>query len=84
MKKLFSIAFAAAMIAGAAQAQLTDTNMTCAQYLEFVAKMGATPKTGDAAMDKMAADIDAKVATACKASPKAKAMEVIEKTMMGL
>lgn len=66
-----------------ASAQMTDPDMNCADYLKLVASMGPTPKTGDAAADKMAADIDAKMKVYCTANPKAKVMEAAEKAMMG-
>ncbi|TBW38420.1 hypothetical protein EYW49_09110 [Siculibacillus lacustris] len=64
-------------------AQVTDPEMTCAAYLDMVAKAGPTPKTGDAATDKMAADMDGKMKAYCTANPKAKASEAAEKAMMG-
>lgn len=69
--------------AQAAVAQVTDPDMNCADYLKLAASAGPTPKTGDAAMDKMAADIDTKMSSYCKANPKAKAMEAAEKAMGG-
>jgi hypothetical protein len=83
MKNLFSIVIVSFIVATAAHAQVTDPNLNCEQYMKMSADMGPTPKTGDAAMDKMAADIDAKMAAYCKANPKAKAMEAAEKIMMG-
>jgi hypothetical protein len=84
MNKFFSIALAAFVFTGAAQAQMTDPNMTCEQYLKVAASVGPTPKTGDAAMDKMAADADAKLNAYCKANPKANAMEAAQKILMGM
>ena len=84
MKKLFSAAFATFLIVGTANAQLSDPNMNCEGYLKLVASMGPTPKTGDAAMDKMAADADAKLNAFCKANPKANAMEAAQKILMGM
>ncbi len=81
MKIFFSTIIATAALVGAAQAQVSDPMMTCEQYLELSAKAGPTPKTGDATMDKMAADIEAKMAAYCKANPKAKAIEAAEKAM---
>eukprot|EP01037_Dinobryon_pediforme_P011915 gene11915-12007_t len=66
-----------------ASAQSMDANMTCADYLKLDAQMGATPKTGDAAADAMAADLDSKMKAYCKANPTAKATEAAEKAMMG-
>jgi hypothetical protein len=79
------VLFAALTLFGlcGASAQITDPDMTCAAYLDLVAKMGPTPKTGDAATDKMAADLDAKIKTYCTANPKAKVTEAAEKAMTG-
>jgi hypothetical protein len=84
MKNLFIIALATFVFAGAAQAQLSDPNMNCEGYLKLVASIGPTPKTGDAAIDKMAADADAKLNAYCKANPKANAMEAAQKILMGM
>ena len=46
-------------------------------------KSSPTPKTGDDATDKMAADLDKKINDACKASPKEKASDVMQKAMGG-
>jgi hypothetical protein len=81
MKSVSGLALAAALFALPVQAQVEDPNMTCEGYMKVVADMGATPKTGDAALDKMTADIDAKIAAYCKANPKAKAMEAVAKIM---
>jgi len=64
-------------------AQVSDPSMSCADYLKLAASAGPTPKTGDAATDKMAADMDAKMKAYCVANPKAKAMEAAEKAMGG-
>ena len=66
-----------------ALAQVGDPSMSCADYLKLAASAGPTPKTGDAATDKMAADMDAKMKAYCVANPKAKAMEAAEKAMGG-
>jgi hypothetical protein len=55
--------------------------MTCADYLKMVVQMGPTPKSGDAAADKMAADMDKKMADYCKANPTAKMSDAMEKAM---
>lgn len=83
MKSFFSIMIVSLLATGSAQAQLSDPSLTCENYLKMAASM-ATPKTGDAAIDKMAAEVDGKMAAYCKANPKAKAMEAAEKVMMGL
>ena len=54
--------------------------MTCGTYLKAETP---TPKTGDAGMDKMAADLDKKVHDYCVAHPDAKAMEAAMKAMGG-
>ena len=64
-------------------AQITDPAMTCAAYLTQVAASGGTPKSGDAATDKMAADIDKKMADYCKAHPTEKAMDAAMKALGG-
>ncbi len=83
MRTLCLLGAAALLIAGAANAQVTDPNMDCEAYLKLAAAVGPTPKTGDATMDKMAAEIDAKMNAYCKANPKAKAMEAAAKAMGG-
>lgn len=70
-------------MAGSAMAQMTDPSMTCADYLKQAATAGPTPKTGDAAMDKMAADLDKKMKAYCTANPTAKAMDAAAKAMGG-
>ena len=67
----------------AATAQVTDPEMTCVSYLKQVAATGATPKSGDAAADKMAADMDKKMADYCKAHPNEKAMDAAMKALGG-
>jgi hypothetical protein len=57
---------------------MTDANMTCEQYL---AANIPDVKTGDAALDKMSAELDGKIKTWCKANPKAKLMEAAEKAL---
>jgi hypothetical protein len=52
--------------------------------LKLVASIGPAPKTGDAAMNKMAADADAKISAYCKANPKANTMEAAQKILMGM
>ncbi len=66
-----------------ASAQITDPEMTCAGYLKQVAATGPTPKTGDAGMDKMAADLDKKMADYCTAHPTEKAMDAAMKALGG-
>lgn len=79
MRMIFAVA-AALLCSQAASAQTQDPDMSCADYLKVAVP---TPTTGDAAMDKMAADIDGKVNAYCKANPKAKAMEAAMKAMGG-
>jgi len=64
-------------------AQVTDPNMTCADYLKAEASAGPAPSTGDAATDKMAADIDKKMKDYCTAHPKDKASDAAMKVMGG-
>jgi hypothetical protein len=71
------------MSASAAMSQVTDPDMNCADYLKLAASAGPTPKTGDAATDKMAAEIDTKMKSYCTANPKAKAMDAAAKAMGG-
>ncbi|MDB5544630.1 MAG: hypothetical protein JWO64_1779 [Hyphomicrobiales bacterium] len=82
MKTLFSVAFASILLSGVANAQLSDPNLNCEQYMKMAAEMGPTPKTGDATMDKMTADIDTKMAAFCKGNPKANAAEALAKIML--
>jgi hypothetical protein len=82
MKKLISVACVTFLYAGAANAQLTDPSMNCEAYLKVVASAGPAPKSGDAAVDKMAAEADAKLSAFCKANPKANAMEAAQKILM--
>lgn len=77
------LAFTLAISMTPAAAQVSDPAMSCADYLKLAASAGPTPKTGDAATDKMAADMDAKMKAYCIANPKAKAMEAAEKAMGG-
>ena len=44
---------------------------------------GETPKSGDAAADKMAAEAEARMKAYCQANPKAKAMDAAMKAMGG-
>ena len=83
MRSFFFAGAAALLLAGSANAQVTDPNMDCEAYLKLAATVGPTPKTGDAAMDKMAAEVDAKMNAYCKANPKAKAMEAAAKALGG-
>ena len=69
-----SVILGTAMV-GSAMAQMTDPSMTCADYMKHAAAAGPTPKTGDAAMDKMAADMEKKMKDYCTANPTAKAMD---------
>jgi hypothetical protein len=80
--RAFGAAFACVLLASSASAQVTDPEMTCADYLKTAASTGGTPKTGDAAMDKMAADVDARIKASCAANPKMKEMDA-EMTVMG-
>lgn len=82
-RTFLAVAATCALFATGASAQATDPNATCADYLKTVASTGGTPKTGDAAMDKMAADVDAKMKVYCTANPKAKAMDAAMKVMGG-
>ncbi|MDB5510442.1 MAG: hypothetical protein JWL93_2911 [Hyphomicrobiales bacterium] len=81
--KSFLIFAVATLLAGQVSAQVTDPEMDCASYLKVAAQAGPSPKTGDAAMDKMAADVDVKMMAYCKANPKAKAMDAAMKAMGG-
>jgi hypothetical protein len=72
-----------ALLASPVLAQVSDPNMTCSDYLKMEASLGPTPKTGDDATDKMAAELDKKITAACKAAPQAKAMDVMQKAMGG-
>ena len=80
MQKIIVAAALLASFVGTAVAQVTDAEMTCANYLKAEV---ATPKSGDAAMDKMAADVDKKVHDYCVAHPTAKAMEAAMKALGG-
>ena len=73
----------ALLIAGVANAQVTDPSMSCEAYLKVTAAAGPMPKTGDATMDKMAAEIDAKLNSYCKANPSANAMEAATRVLGG-
>ena len=66
-----------------ATAQVSDPSMTCAAYLELAAKVGPTPKTGDATVDAAAAEIDKKMNEYCKSHPTEKAMDAAMKVMGG-
>lgn len=66
-----------------ASAQVTDPNMSCADYLKLAASVGPSPKTGNAEADKMAADIETKMKAYCTANPAAKAMDAAQKVLMG-
>ncbi len=59
---LFSALGVSSAAAQTAADPTTNPNATCADYMKFVAQVGPTPKTGDAATDKMAADMDQKMA----------------------
>ncbi len=83
MRAIYLLSAAALFVAGAANAQVTDPNMTCEAYLKVAAAAGPTPKTGDAALDKMSAEVDAKMNAYCKANPKANAMEAAAKVLGG-
>lgn len=82
-RRTAAAAFALTLVSLSASAQATDPEMTCADYLKTVVATGGTPKTGDAAMDKMAAEVDAKMKTYCTANPKEKAMDAAMKVMGG-
>ncbi len=81
MSSLLVLTFA--LCASPAFAQMSDPDMSCADYLKLAASAGPTPKTGDAATDKMAADMDNKMKSYCTANPKAKAMDAAQKAMGG-
>ncbi len=81
MKLFLYSAAALCLLAGSASAQ--DPNMNCEAYIKMAADIGPTPKTGDAAVDKMAADMDAKMLSYCKANPKASVTEAATKAMGG-
>ena len=83
MRTALMTAIFIAAVSSPVLAQMTDPNMTCADYLKLEASAGPTPKTGDDATDKMAADLDKKINDACKASPKEKASDVMQKAMGG-
>jgi hypothetical protein len=80
MRKVLIAALCATLSVSAASAQ-SDPNATCADYMRLVAQMGPTPKTGDAATDKMAAEMDQKMADYCKANPTAKISDAMDKAM---
>jgi hypothetical protein len=79
--RIISFVAAFALLSGSAFAQMPaagDANTTCEEYL----KMNVPQvKTGDAALDKMTAEIDGKINAYCKANPKAKLMEAAEKAI---
>lgn len=78
--RIISCVAAFALLTGSAFAQMPagDANTTCEEYL----KMNVPQvKTGDAALDKMTAEIDGKINAYCKANPKAKLMEAAEKAI---
>jgi Skp family chaperone for outer membrane proteins len=81
MRKMILVSALIALCVAPASAQTADPNSTCADYTKLVASMGPTPKTGDAATDKMAADLDKKMADYCKANPTAKLSDAMEKAM---
>ena len=80
MHKLLTAAFLC-LATTSAMAQVPDPEMSCADYLKLAASSGPTPKTGDAATDKMAADMDAKMKAYCTANPTVKAMDAAMKVM---
>ena len=80
MRKITAAALLLAAFAVPAIAQVTDPDMTCGAYLKAETP---TPKSGDASMDKMAADLDKKVHDYCVAHPDAKAMDAAMKAMGG-
>jgi len=81
MRKMLIAAVLVTVGVSSAFAQAGDPNSTCADYLKLVVQMGPTPKTGDAAADKMAADMDKKMNDYCKANPTAKLSDAMEKAM---
>lgn len=81
MRKTVLLALVLGFCAAPAMAQTMDPNSTCADYTKLVASMGPTPKSGDAAADKMAADMDKKMNDYCKANPTAKLSDAMEKAM---
>lgn len=70
-------------VASSASAQVTDPNMSCAEYLKISAAAGPTPKTGDATMDKMAAELETKMKDYCTKNPNTKAIEAAAKALGG-
>jgi hypothetical protein len=83
MRPTYGLALLAVLFAGTASAEVTDPSMSCADYLTATASAGPTPKSGDAAADKMMAEMDAKLNAYCKANPKANAGEAAMKMMGG-
>ncbi len=83
MKRFLTAVALGAALLSSALAQVTDPDMTCADYLKMAASAGPAPKTGDAATDKMAAEVDMKMKTYCTANPTAKAMDAATKAMGG-
>jgi hypothetical protein len=77
------LAVALALAAGPALAQGTDANMSCADYLKAAAAMGPTPSSGDAATDKAAAEMDAKMKAYCTANPTVPFADAATKIMSG-
>lgn len=63
-----------------ASAEITDPEMTCAQYLRSTG--ARTHKAGHAARDRTAADVEARIKTFCAANPKMKAIDA-EMTVTG-
>ena len=83
MRSTIAFAMLMVVVAGTASAQVSDPSMTCADYLKAAAAAGPTPKTGDAAADKMVAEMEVKLAAYCKANPAANAGEAAMKAMGG-
>jgi hypothetical protein len=82
--RIVPLALVALMLgAGPVLAQVSDPDMSCADYLKVAASAGPAEKTGDAATDKMAAEVDKKMKDYCTANPKAKAMDAAQKAMGG-
>jgi hypothetical protein len=75
-------AFACVLLVSSASAEVTDPEMTCAEYLKTVATNARTHKAGHATTGKTAADVEARIKAFCAANPKMKAMDA-EMTVTG-
>lgn len=83
MRSMMFGLLAATVLATADHAQTMDPEMTCADYMKSAEASGETPRSGDAAADKMAAEAEARMKAYCQANPKAKAMDAAMKAMGG-